>query len=593
MLRELIDTAVLEDFASGLARSSGLRVCVYDADGELLVASAASNDFARLTGWVLGHLPPHMTFVPVPAHNPPAQIAYVEHVGVWYVVAPVYVEDQPSGYVAVGEFRGHTPAGETWRKAHAAAAVDLNDLVQAWDTLPPLDRSGLAQPVVAARWGARMLAHWGHRESQLISAASEVALVGDIAELLTGDQDLQTVLDHIVADTARVMQCPFASIRLYDEKADELTVAAVYNLPRDYSGPHTLRLSENPISREALRGKIVYVEDITTDPRSQYPEQARRLGFVSMLAAGLMHRGKPVGMIRVYTDRKRRFRKAQRDLLRAVAYQAATGIVHAQLMAERLRTAEVQRQLKLAGELQARVMRSGLPEHPYLDRARVYAPSQQVGGDLGEFLALGDGTLVAVVADVVGKGVPASLLVSFVRGVLRALAAVTTRLDEFMNTLNRLLCRELRPSEFITLLMVGIASDARTLTYVNAGHEPLLLLRDGRVQPTLEAGLVLGVSTDEVYKAYTLALQPDDFLLLYTDGAFEARNFADEQFGRQRLWESLAQWGNLQPQQALSNILWDVRRYVGLAEQADDLTLVGLRLRPRGAAPAAPPESAV
>ena len=100
------------------------------------------------------------------------------------------------------------------------------------------------------------------------------------------------------------------------------------------------------------------------------------------------------------------------------------------------------------------------------------------------------------------------------------------------------------------------------------------------MQPTDEANLVLGIMPDEEYQEHALPLCPDDLLLLYTDGAIEARNFADEEFTRERLWQSLCSYGELRPEQVLTNIVWDIRRFVGLAEQSDDLTLVALRVLP-------------
>ncbi|MCK4341335.1 MAG: SpoIIE family protein phosphatase [Phycisphaerae bacterium] len=579
MLRELIDTALLEDFASGLSRTSGLRVSMYDSYGNLIVAAPANNEFARLTGWTLGALPADMVLTPVPAHDPPGHVAFVNRQGVWHVIAPVYVDDRQAGYVGVGEFREHSLSGEHRHQAQAAAAADLTAVLRAWESLPELDRGGHSQAVVTARWGARLLAEWGRRESHLLTAAEQVALVGDVAELLTGEQDLQRVLDRIVADTARVMQCPFASLRLYDPKTNELKIKAVHNLSPEYVGKGAIVRTAGAVSDEALRGQIVYVEDVTTDPRVKYPAQARRQGIVSMLTAGMIYRGNPVGVIRVYTDRRRRFRKAQRDLLRAVAYQAATAVVHAQLVEERLHNADIERQLALAGDLQARMVRTPPPRHPRLEMALAFHPTYEVAGDFGDFLTLADGRLAAVVGDVVGKGIPASLLMSATRGALRAGAEHCRGPGDLLTRLNRQFFRETLPSEFITLLLIAIDAEARQLTYANAGHEPLLLLRDGQVRATTEAGLVLGIDPDEVYHEHKLDLCPDDLLLLYTDGAFEARNFADEVFGRQRLWESLIAYGMLKPEQVLKNIVWDIRRFVGLAEQSDDLTLVALRVR--------------
>ena len=583
MLREVIDIASLEDFVNGLARSARLRVTVYDGRGLLIVASPPESDFALLTRHVLDRLPATLALTPVPAHDPPGTVAFVESHAVWYVVAPVYADGQQVGYVGIGEFRDRPPTAEQWNLPDQGDGVDRATLLRAWEKLPPIDRSGHAHAVVTARWGARQLAESGRRESRLLAASEQVALVGDIAELLTGEQDLQRVLNRIVAETARVMDCPSCSMRLYDPKTGELKIKALHNLPPEYLSKGAVLRTASAVDDEALQGGIVYIEDSTTDPRVQYPDELRQLGIVSLLTAGMIYRGQSVGVIRVYTNQRRRFRKAQRDLLRAVAYQAATAVVHAQLVEERLRSAETQRQLMLAGQLQERMIRIPPPRHPHIETALAFHPTYAVAGDFCDFFSLCDGRLASVVADVAGKGIPASLLMSSVRGALRAAAESCLNPAELLTRLNRQLCRETLPSEFVTLLMIVIDPDARNLTYVNAGHEPLLVLRAGQVRPTDEGNLVLGIMPDEDYQEHALPLCPSDLLLLYTDGAIEARNFADEEFTRERLWQSLGSYGALRPQQVLTNIVWDIRRFVGLAEQSDDLTLVALRVLPENA----------
>ncbi len=578
-LRDLIDIAWIEDLAGGLARASGLRVCVFDADGTLIVASASNNDFARLTGHVLGTLPRNLELVPVRAHDPPGQVAFVASRGVWYVAAPVYVDDSAVGYVAVGEFRAEQPPLDEWRTTVGAANPGVEELRRAWETLPALDRSGTGRVVGSARWGARVLAETCRREAHLISATQEAALIGDIADWLTGELDLQMVLDRIVAETARVMHCKACSLRLYDPKTQEMLTKAVYNLPVDAVGTPAVVRMASAVDDEALQGRVVYIEELGSDPRVQDPSVARDRGLVSVLAAGMVYRGKPLGVLRVYTDRKRRFRPAQRNLLHAVANQAAAAISHAQLVDERIRLATTQRQLALAGDLQTRIVRTPPPRHPLLETGLIFEPSYHVAGDFCDFLQLCDGRIAAVVADVVGKGIPASLLMASVRGALRAAADSCQGPGELLTRLNRLVFHDTATNEFLTLLLIALDRDARRLTYCNAGHEPLLLWRDGVVRETEEADLVLGGYPDVQYQEYDLSLQPHDRLVLYTDGACEARNFADEEFGRERLHESVARYAEEGAQTMLDNIRWDIRRFAGLAEQSDDLTLVGVRIK--------------
>jgi len=376
-----------------------------------------------------------------------------------------------------------------------------------------------------------------------------------------------------------VMDCPFCSMRLYDPRTNELIIQAVHNLSPEYIGKGAVVRTAQSVADDALHGQMVYIEDVTSDARVRYHDQARREGIVSMLTAGMIYRGNPVGLLRVYTKQRRRFRRVQRSLLRAVSYQAATAIVHAQLVSERLRAADTERQLELAGDMQERMIRVAPPHHDRVDTAVAFHPTYEVAGDFCDFLTLSDGRLVAVVGDVVGKGVPAALLMASARGALRAAAPHCGGPGELMMRLNGQIHRETLSSEFITLLMIALAPDASELTYANAGHEPLLILREGEVEATTEADLVLGVNPDEAYHEHVLPLRPDDRLLLYTDGAIEARDFNDEEFGRWRLRDSFLSYGRLEPRLVLDNIVWDVRRFVGMAKQSDDLTLVALHIK--------------
>jgi sigma-B regulation protein RsbU (phosphoserine phosphatase) len=579
MLRELLDIHWLEDFLAGLQRSTALRYLAFDRSGRLITASDAPAEIVERASYCLSAIPSGVRFSKLnPADEPPAEIGFVCERGLSYVMAPVYVEDRLAGFAGVGEFREGPLSDADRGQWLAQLDVTSSALDSMWEALPELQRRGDATAVRSARWLARMFASVARRESQIVASSEELALVGDMAELLHGNEDLQTVLNRIVSETARVMKCEFCSLRLLDAATGEMKLAAVHNLSEAYLNKGLVFHDESPIDQDALAGQIVYIEDAANDPRIRYPEDARREGIVSGLVAGLIYRGQPLGVIRIYTNHRQRFRTAQRKLLRAVAYQAATAIVQARMFREQLAAARTERQLELAGDLQMRMMRTPPPRKPAVRTASMFQPSSHVGGDYCDTFLLADGRLACVIADVVGKGVKASLLSTYLRGALQAAAGLVDNPAALVERLNRQLCRDTLPSEFITLLALAVSDDGRMLEYCNAGHEPILRLRGRQVWASDGAGLVLGVSQDERYENYGIDLQVDDLLLLYTDGAIEATNFAGEFYGRERLMKALQTNGKLELGTALRAIQWDVRRFVGLAEQTDDLTLLGLRV---------------
>src|SRR5262245_1245828 len=233
MLREKLDVAILEDFVGGLARTSGHRVAVFDSHGVLITTSPPTSEFGLLTDSALSVLPRPLDLRPMPADEPPASLAFLAHHGVWSIIAPVHLGERLAGYVAVGEFRdARSPAPIPSDSLH----VELDQWLRAWDALPMLERSGDARGVITARWAARMLSEWSRREDQLSSTTEQFSLLGDIGELISGESHLQTVLDRIVTETARVMRCQYASLRLYNPQTDELHISAVFNLSKQYAG---------------------------------------------------------------------------------------------------------------------------------------------------------------------------------------------------------------------------------------------------------------------------------------------------------------------------------------------------------------------
>ncbi len=566
MIRELIDIAVLEDFLSGLSAASGLQTAVFSPRGRLICACPGGQE--PRSGPRLERLPQRLAMTKLlPAHEPPANVAVIEQEGLAWLVVPVYINQKVGGFVALGPFRSDDPV---------QTPTDELDDTLAWP--PRLERRGDTLPVVLGRWASRLLAAWCLNEARLDVAAEELALLGDIGELLSGEQDLQTVLDHIVERTARVMNLKYCSLRLYDPATDKLTVRAGYNVSERYHDELTLLRSENPIDDQALRGELVYIEDARTDPRVRFDE-AKRLNVVSGLVAGMIYRGEPVGVLRVYADHRKRFRSQQRKLLRAVAAQAAVAVVNSRLFSERLRSALLERQLKTAGAVQERMTRQPPPEHPRVQSARVFEPSSHVGGDFCDIFALSDGRLAAVVGDVVGHGMPAALLMASARAALRSAARYCSDLGRLAAQLNAHILAETASSEFVTMLLVTVDARGRELRFVNAGHEPLILLRERRIRQPGAGDLPLGIEPGETYHEHVLALSPGDFVLLYTDGLIEAANYDEEMFGRGRLAKALREVDTGNPDFALGAILWEVKRFTGLAEQSDDITMVGLKIR--------------
>jgi serine phosphatase RsbU (regulator of sigma subunit) len=396
--------------------------------------------------------------------------------------------------------------------------------------------------------------------------------------MLADARDLQQVLERTVKIVAEVMETRSASIRLFDAARNELAIKAVFNLSPAYLNKGPIHLPKNEIDRIALSTDgFEYVADMATDPRVQYPQESVREGVVSMLSAGMRYKGKPIGVLRVYTDKQQAFSPLKIDLLKAVASQAAAAIENTRLMKESMQSAALERQVQMAADVQQRMVPQKPPILPSVDLSSVYVPCYELGGDFFDFIPLQDDNLGLAIADVSGKGVPASLIMASVRAFLRGQVDNVYYLYEVVRRINLMLCRDTTLGEFVTLFYGVLDTRNLRFTFCNAGHVPALLLRDGQVTELFGDNMVLGVSAEEVYKQSLIELQKGDLLLLYTDGLTDAMNFDQERFGRQRLIETFRE-GGASAELVAQNILWQLRKFVGMAKRTDDVTMIVARI---------------
>ena len=172
---------------------------------------------------------------------------------------------------------------------------------------------------------------------------------------------------------------------------------------------------------------------------------------------------------------------------------------------------------------------------------------------------------------------PAALIGATVRASLRAQVDHIFDLAVVMANLNHMLCRDTQDSEFVTLFYGVLDLRRRRLTYCNAGHPPALLLRDGAVSQLANDNMLLGVLAEAEYTQGVVDLQPEDRLLIYTDGLMDAENFKGEHFGNERIMEAFTRPATT-ARAASDHILWEMRRFMGLAKRADDVTFIQARI---------------
>jgi serine phosphatase RsbU (regulator of sigma subunit) len=415
-------------------------------------------------------------------------------------------------------------------------------------------------------------------------------LLYQLTTLVAGRFSLQEVLDRLAEAAVRITGVKACSIRLLDKDTGKLKMRSTYGLSEEYRNKGVVSKKDTVI-KAAFAGEAVILDDMRLDDRVKYKEAAKAEGLVSQLTVAMRFRDKAIGVLRLYSPEPKHFDGDSISMARAVASQCAVAITNARLYAEAIEGAHMAEQMRLAGVIQRRMIPQRAPLIPGLDIAATYIPCFDVGGDLYSFFQLREDSVDVAIADVIGKGIPAAIMMSSFRGAVQAyvdsvrdIPAHCDKPDksdchkDIIDKINRMACDECRDGEFITLFHAAIDIRDMTLIYCNCGHEPTVLIRDGRITELETGGLVLGVDPEAEYEIETLALRDGDCLLFYTDGLIDAANFDGELWGRDRMLRAAKRFSTGSAKQMVANILGSRRRFVGLARQIDDTSIVVVKV---------------
>lgn len=242
----------------------------------------------------------------------------------------------------------------------------------------------------------------------------------------------------------------------------------------------------------------------------------------------------------------------------------------------RQQRSQLEQDLSLAREIQRALLPSTDLAFKGWDLHYVYQPAGAVSGDYCDVIASGGSAPVVAVADVSGKGVAASLLMSNLHALFRTLSASGVPFAEMVPRANRIFCESTLPSSFATLVLTRLHEDG-TIDVCNAGHCPPLVVRGGAVEAIPPTGTAIGMFCDGGFATVERRLEPGDLLLLYTDGVTETFDPAGAEYGVERLERLVAPLVTQAPRAVARASLRDLEAFRGAAPRRDDLTLLAIR----------------
>jgi len=258
-------------------------------------------------------------------------------------------------------------------------------------------------------------------------------------------------------------------------------------------------------------------------------------------------------------------------------------IENKKLAAHQLEQEAFNRELQIAKRVQGRLFPRQLPDNSYITVKADYFPHQTVSGDYYDFINLPDDKYFICIADVSGKGIPAALLMSNLQAALRILVRQTTNLHTIVSEINHALYQILAGERFVTGFFALYDRQAQTLAYINAGHHPPLLIEEDGVIRWLDSGTtVLGTFDTLPFVNGEVIEYLSDFLLFsYTDGAVEAKNDEDEEFGEQRMINIIGKRHTESPARLHQQLMQEINHFRGNSPFTDDVTLLTLKVKSR------------
>jgi sigma-B regulation protein RsbU (phosphoserine phosphatase) len=325
------------------------------------------------------------------------------------------------------------------------------------------------------------------------------------------------------------------------------------------------------------------------------PLLQRLLGNVPVFATSVVARGRQQGRLYVFSGRRNyRWSEVRRRHLQLVADLTGVALENELLQEDQRRHERLDRQLSIGAEIQAQLLPDHCPVIEGVELAARCRPAFQVGGDYYDFIpfrpqASGrsreQGRWALVMGDVMGKGVPAGLLMTLLRGMLRAEVLSDLPPDRILHDLNELAQEDLAHSHrFVTLFYSDYEPRRRLLRFANAAHNPPLLWRRqaGRVDRLDAPGMLIGLQSEAEYGCGEVRLEPGDALIYYTDGVTEATGFSGDRFEEERLQRAFhgACRSGLGAQGILDQLFLRLDRFVGSDHQLeDDASMVVLKVR--------------
>ena len=373
------------------------------------------------------------------------------------------------------------------------------------------------------------------------SPGSHLNLLYQLTQTFNSSLDLDEVLNRVMDEVIAATHAERGFVMLLEQEG-KLAFRVARGIDQTTINEPQFQVSRSVVERVAQKGQPVLTSDAQTDERFNIRQSIMLLGLRSILCVPLKLKESIIGVI--YVDNRLQagiFTIADLRLLNAIASSAAVAIENARLYQVAVEKGRLEQELSMARRVQVSLLPRKMPQIAGWEFITRWKPARQVGGDYYDFIETDDWQLGLVIADVTGKGMPAALFMAFTRSIIRGNLDQAPSPAAGIARANRLICQESDNGLFVSLFYGLLNPSTGELTYVNAGHNPPILVspsgsdQSGLMTLLDSTGILLGIDEDAAFTQSVIQLRSGDFIALYTDGVTEAIDAEEDQFGMERL----------------------------------------------------------
>jgi sigma-B regulation protein RsbU (phosphoserine phosphatase) len=411
---------------------------------------------------------------------------------------------------------------------------------------------------------------------RLHRAVEELSVLNEIALALSSTMAPEEINELIVGKCVKRLGVEQGSIHLFGETDADPTKTLVRVMAPSQGGL-PMRLGIQLTGWMYKNRRPLLVNDLATDERFAGSD-TQNLPIKSVLSVPLEHKGQLIGILNLFNKVQGDFTSEDARLVAIIAAQCSQVIENARLYTEELKLKRLEEDLRHANAIQQSLLPNEPPTIPGVTLSGVSHPARDVGGDYFDFIELPENRWGIAVGDVSGKGMPAALTMANLQATLRGFAHTSPSPAQCVTDVNRLLAGSTDSKTFVTLFYAVYDTATRQLSYCNGGHNPPFHFRaTGELVELQTGGLLCGAFEFSDYDQDTIQLEPNETLLIFTDGVTEAANPEDEQFGEKRLENSVRNHLGASTESLIEKVLGDVLHFQKDAPVADDITLVCLQ----------------